>query len=237
MAPLLQSSVRNKLLSGLTPVDFERLSPYLEPVELPRHFALSAPDQISDHSYFLESGIGSIVAALSTGQEAEIGIFGREGMAPTALVMHAQSAPYSIFMQVGGMGFRIQSIRLSSALEDSFALRSLLLRFAQVMAVQASFTALSNATHHIEERLARWILMCHDRSEGDTIALTHEFLSIMLAVRRQSVTTALHVLEGQHLIVASRSRVMVRDREALEQFAGAAYGPPEKEYRRLIGHF
>lgn len=234
MSPLLQARVRNKLLASLAAADFERLAPHLEFVELPRLFALSAPDQIANYCYFPESGIGSVVAGLSTGQQAEIGIFGRDGMSPTALVMHAHSAPYSIFMQVGGTGFRIQSVRLSNALEESFDLRSLLLRFAQVMAVQASFTALSNATHHIEERLARWILMCHDRSDGETIALTHEFLSIMLAVRRQSVTTALHVLEGQHLIMAGRNRVTVRDRNGLEDFAGAAYGPPEEEYRRLI---
>jgi len=235
MPSLQQPIVRNRLLSSLAPADFEHLAPHLEAVELPRLFALATPDQITDYSYFLETGIGSIVAELSSGQKAEIGIFGNEGMAPTSLVMHAPSAPYSIFMQVGGAGFRIQSVRLSHAIEECFGLRSLLLRFAQVMAVQASFTALSNATHHIEERLARWVLMCHDRSEGDTIALTHEFLSIMLAVRRQSVTTALHILEGRHLITAGRNRLIVRDRKGLEEFAGAAYGPPEEEYRRLIG--
>ncbi len=235
MSPPLKSTVRNKLLSSMTAADFDRIIPHLEPIELPRLFSLSAPDQMSNHCFFLESGIASIVAQLSNGQMAEIGIFGRDGMSPTALVMHAHTAPYSIFMQVAGRGFRMHSIRLSHALEESVDLRSLLLRYGQVMAVQASFTALSNATSHIEKRLARWLLMCHDRSDSETICLTHEFLSIMLAVRRQSVTTALHVLEGKYLISAGRNRVTVQDRRGLEDFAGPAYGPPEKEYRRLIG--
>lgn len=77
--------------------------------------------------------------------------------------------------------------------------------------------------------------MCHDRVDGNEIALTHEFISLMLAVRRPSVTTALHILEGQKLIRAERGRISVRDRVALERFAGDAYGKPEQEYRRLIG--
>jgi CRP-like cAMP-binding protein len=109
------------------------------------------------------------------------------------------------------------------------------LRFAQVQGVQTAFTALSNAVHPINERLARWLLMCHDRHDSDEIPLTHEFLSLMLAVRRPSVTTALHVLEGNRFIRAERGHVTIRNRTALEEFAGDGYGKPEAEYRRLIG--
>ena len=231
----LQESVRNRLLALLSSEDFKRIAPHLEPVDLARGFALSSPNQLSDYSYFIESGIGSIVASVSNGQRAEIGIFGREGMSPTALILNSGSAPYSIFMQVGGNGFRIESIQLSHALSESVVLRNLFMRYVQTTSVQTAFTALANATQHIEERLARWILMCHDRSDGDEIALTHDFLSIMLAVRRQSVTTALHVLEGKHLVAAERGLVIIRDRKGLEMFAGEAYGQPEREYLRLIG--
>jgi hypothetical protein len=77
--------------------------------------------------------------------------------------------------------------------------------------------------------------MCHDRTEGDEIALTHEFLSVMLAVRRPSVTDALHVLEGRRFIKAERALITVRNRAALEAYAHDAYGVPEREYQRLIG--
>jgi hypothetical protein len=124
---------------------------------------------------------------------------------------------------------------LREAMRESDALRQLLARFAHVMSVQTSYTGLSNSVHRIDERLARWILMCHDRTSGDQIALTHEFLSVMLAVRRSSVTTALHVLEGKHLVYSERNLITIRDRRALELFAGDAYGVPEREYERLIG--
>lgn len=94
---------------------------------------------------------------------------------------------------------------------------------------------MSNAVHPIDERLARWLLMCHDRTIGNEMALTHEFLSIMLAVRRPSVTTALHVLEGNGFIQAERGYITVRDRHGLEDFARDSYGRPDAEYRRLIG--
>jgi hypothetical protein len=234
---LVQAAVRNKLLLALDAVDFARLVPYLEPVQLPRLYKLSSPGMIADYCYFPDAGIGSIVAEVSGGRKAEIGIFGREGMSPTALIMHVPTTPYSIFMQVAGHGHRIQSMRLSHAADESLALRTLLLRYAQTMAVQASFTALSNATGNIEQRLARWLLMCQDRSDSNIIALTHAFLSIMLAVRRQSITTALHVLEGRYLITAERNQITIRDRPGLEAFAGGAYGPAEDDYRRLVGSF
>ena len=94
---------------------------------------------------------------------------------------------------------------------------------------------MSNASHAVDQRLARWLLMYHDRVEGSEVDLTHEFLAIMLAVRRPSVTTALHVLEGEGLIRSERGCVIVRIRKALEDYAGAVYGAPEREYRRLTG--
>jgi CRP-like cAMP-binding protein len=86
----------------------------------------------------------------------------------------------------------------------------------------------------VNERLARWILMCHDRISGDELSLTHEYISVMLAVRRPSVTTALHVLEGNGFIRSTRGIVTIRNRTALEEFARDAYGRPEEEYRRLM---
>lgn len=232
-----QSSVRNKLLLALEPQTFARIAPHLEAIRLPRLFEMSSPGKIADYCYFLEEGIGSVVAEVKGGRRAEIGIFGREGMSPTSLVLHAPTTAYSTLMLITGHGYRIQSIQLSHAMEENFHLRSLLLRYSQTMAVQTSYTALSNATDNIEQRLARWLLMCHDRSDGSTITLTHAFLSVVLAVRRQSITTALHVLEGRHLILSERNQIKVQDRQGLEDFASGAYGPAEDEYRRLIGFF
>ncbi len=117
------------------------------------------------------------------------------------------------------------------------ALRLLVGRFALTLGEQATYTALSNAVHQVDERLARWLLMCHDRSDSDDLALTHEYMSVMLTVRRPSVTSSLHVLEGNGFIRSERGYVTIRNRKALEEFAGDAYGKPEAVYRRLLGPF
>jgi CRP-like cAMP-binding protein len=111
----------------------------------------------------------------------------------------------------------------------------MMLRYAQALNVQTSGAAFSNAEHTVEMRLARWLLMCHDRVDGDEFKLTHDFISMMLGVRRAGVTTALHVLEGHHLIRARRGSITVVDRDALMTLADDAYGLPEAEYERLFG--
>jgi CRP-like cAMP-binding protein len=227
--------MRNHLLGLFPAEDFERIAPKLEFVDLPRRFAFSAPHEPSEFTYFPNSGIGSIVALSANGQSAEIGIFGREGMTQIAVALKAESDPFSTFMQVGGNGYRIRSRDLVALIDEREPVRTLMGRYAQAYAVQAAYTALSNAVHQIDVRLARSILMCHDRTDGNEIALTHEFLSMMLAVRRQSITTALHVLEGNRFIFSKRGLITIRDRQALETFAHDAYGPPEQEYARLLG--
>jgi CRP-like cAMP-binding protein len=112
-----------------------------------------------------------------------------------------------------------------------------MLRFVQAMNVQAASTAAANAHYALPERLARWLLMCHDRVDGDHLDLTHDFMSMMLAVRRSSVTVTLHTLEGTQAIRAVRGTVTVLDRNRLEEIAGESYGEAETECRRLIGPF
>jgi CRP-like cAMP-binding protein len=110
-----------------------------------------------------------------------------------------------------------------------------LLRYVQFLMTQTAQTAYANASFGVESRLARWILMTHDRLKRDDLPLTHEFMSMMLGTRRSSVTTATHVLEGNGLIRATRGVITVRDREKLEELAGDAYGLAEAEYERLFG--
>ena len=138
-------------------------------------------------------------------------------------------------MQVEGRGYRIAAEALRRAIDTSASLRGLLLRYAHTFLVQTAQTALANAGAPAEERLARWLLMYHDRQDGDDLSVTHEFLSLMLGVRRPTVTVAIHTLEGAGLIRARRGRIRVLNRAGLEEAAGEAYGPAEAEYERLIG--
>lgn len=129
---------------------------------------------------------------------------------------------------------RIDAEDLHELLDVSSTLRSVLLKYAHVFMAQIAANALANCRYEVEQRLARWILMGHDRL-GDVLPFTHEFLALMLGVRRPSVTDALHKLEGYLAIRADRGLVKVRDRSILKDVAADAYGKPEAEYRRLIG--
>lgn len=221
----------------MTAADYGLLQPHLESVSLDKDMVLEERDQAIGHVYFPNSGLGSIMAFSTHGERVESGIFGRDGMSGTAVALGAGRTPLQTIMQVGGSGLRIDAGALRHAIEQSAELRQLLLRYAQALAIQTSYTALANVTHPVEERLARWLLMARDRTDTDEIPLTHEYLSVMLAVRRPSVTTALHILKGNQLIRGTRGVVTIRNRAALEEFANGSYGKPEAEYSRLIGPF
>jgi CRP-like cAMP-binding protein len=235
MPVVQQSVVLNRLLRLLPAADFEIIAPWLKPVDLPLRTVLAEPDQPVEYAHFLDRGLGSILAISPEGQQAEVGIFGREGFCPTSLALGSDRTINFIVIQADAQGHRIERARLQDAIAKSHGLRNLLALYVQTLQYQTGFTALSNAVHPVDERLARWLLMCHDRSDGDEMALTHEFMSVMLAVRRPTVTTALHVLEGNGFISAERGYITMRNREAMERFTQDAYGKPEAEYRRLIG--
>jgi CRP-like cAMP-binding protein len=215
--------------------DFNLLSPNLEAVKLDLRFVLAPPNQPIKHVYFLESGLGSVVATAADGTRLEVGIFGRDGMSGTSLLLGADQTPYDTFVQLAGSALRLKATDLDRALHERASLRTFLLKFVQVFAVQTAYTAVANGSYTIEERLARWLLMCHDRVDGDDLALTHDFLAIMLAVRRAGVTVATQVLEGDGIIRAKRGLITVLDRRRLEDVASGSYGIPEAEYARLIG--
>ena len=129
---------------------------------------------------------------------------------------------------------RIDKAPYLAAIGQSESLRTLLLRYVQTAIIQSAQSTATNATHRVESRLARWLLMCHDRINGDEIALTHQFMGMMISADRSGVTVTLHILEGAGMIRSKRGRVIILDREKLEELAGDSYGVPEAEYRRLI---
>ncbi len=225
----------NRLLAYLKDHDAAALLDRLEPVDCPLRMVLVEPDEIIPFVYFLDQGIASVVAQSSEGHNIEAGFIGREGFVIPGVALGADTVPNLCQMQVAGHGHRITVSEFRLALEGNRAVRDLCLRFAQTIIVQTACTALSNTVHQIDERLTRWLLMCHDRSPSDDIALTHEFMSVMLGTRRPTVTTALHALEGNGFIHNVRGYVQIRNRAAMERFAGDAYGKPEEEYRKLIG--
>jgi CRP-like cAMP-binding protein len=138
-------------------------------------------------------------------------------------------------MQIAGLGYSIATEHLQRAMETSNTLRNYLLLYVQTMVIQTASTALANSQADVSSRMARWLLMVHDRTHGPDIVLTHEFLSVMLGVRRPWVTEVLHILEDKRLIRAKRGQITIVDRTGLMVEANGFYGVAENEYKRLLG--
>jgi CRP-like cAMP-binding protein len=224
----------NRILSRLSPDEFGLLQPHLEPVDLPVRKYLETRNKAIEHVYFIEHGFASVVAN-GTGRSIEVGVIGREGMTGLAIVMETDRTPHDTFIQVAGDGQRISSAKLRSAIDQSPALRRYFLRYCHAFVVQTAQTALANGRSKIEERLARWLLMAQDRLDGEEAPLTHEFLSVMLGVRRPGVTVALNLLEKQGLIRRMRGGVAILNRTGLLKLSNGAYGTAEAEFQRLFG--
>ncbi|HJR22498.1 MAG TPA: Crp/Fnr family transcriptional regulator [Dongiaceae bacterium] len=235
MSPKTLQKGPNRILSRLSAEDFALLEPHLTAIDLPLRKQLEVSRRPIEHVYFPDSGIMSVVANGDNKRNIEVGLIGREGMTGLAVVMGTDRSPHQTFVQSAGQGRRIPSANLRDAIRKSRDLHQRLLHYAHAFLLQTGYTAMANGRSKIEERLARWILMAHDRTDGDTLALTHEFLSIMLGVRRPGVTHAINLLERIGLIHASRGTITVVDREGLEESSNGAYGTPEAEFNRLFG--
>jgi CRP-like cAMP-binding protein len=225
----------NKLLSSLSSADSDLLEPHLEAVSLRLRKYLERPNKRIDAVYFPDSGFASVVAVQRGGKEVEVGLIGREGMTGLPIVLGNHRTPHATYIQAAGQGKCIRAAELRKAMRTSPSITALFLKFVQAFGVQTTHTAICNARSRLDQRLARWLLMAHDRLQDNSLPLTHEFLSLMLGVRRAGVTEALHLLEKDGLIGRSRSRVIIRNRAGIERRAGESYGVPEAEYRRLMG--
>ena len=213
--------------------DVELLRPHLSSVALAKgEYLLEAGQKVSQ-SWFIESGIVSIVVATPQGQQTEVGIVGREGMIDLATLHGSDRAVHRCFVQLEGEAYRLPAAILQSAVETSASFRQLMMGYAYSFLAQVSGTASANASYTLEQRLARWLLMCHDRIDGDEVRMTHEFLSLMINVRRAGVTVAIQALEQLGLVIGLRGRITIIDRTGLERFAGDSYGAPEAVLRSL----
>ncbi|WJM25957.1 Crp/Fnr family transcriptional regulator [Novosphingobium resinovorum] len=225
----------NLLVQMMDDEDRARLAPHVIRVEQERGQSLVWAGRPIEHMFFPEGGIVSVVATNDKGAKTEVGIFGREGMSGVPVLMGSDSTPMEVFTQVAeGTALRVPTEHVREAFAASVSLRSLLLRFCHSFMVQVSFSAMANAHHTLESRLARWLLMCHDRMGTHEIGLTHEFMAVMIAAQRSGVTLTLHMLEGEGLIRSKRGSVTILDRPGLKRLAGESYGKAEEEYDRLI---
>lgn len=235
MSQLTQATVRNRLLRALSPDDFALLQPHLRPITTQLREEMVAANAPIEELHFPEAGIVSVATATVPGQ-IEVGLIGREGLVGAApVLLGSDRTPHQSFVQMAGEVLSIETRELRTAVRESPSLQEVLLRYVHVLMVQGSLTVYAHASLSLEARLARWLLMCHDRIDGDELFLTHEFLSMMLGVQRAGVSLALQNLEGAGRIKGRRKRIQILDRDKLHQLADNSYGVAEAEYERLIG--
>ncbi|MEQ1780345.1 MAG: Crp/Fnr family transcriptional regulator [Hyphomonadaceae bacterium] len=230
-----QAEMKNAILARLPASDLAALRGQLERVTMRSGDILQGAGEPAKSIYFVETGIISLLAPLEQGGRIEIGHVGREGAAGVHGALGADTLTSEIMAQSDGLAFRGDVAVVRIAMEQSSALRKGLTRFANALHAQVAQTAACNGAHEVVQRLARWLLMWHDRSDSDTLLLTHELISLMLGVTRPGVTIAAGTLQKAGLIQYSRGRLTIIDRAGLEQASCECYGIVAAYYRSELG--
>lgn len=213
---------RNELLNSFSD-ELRWLEADLQPVKLDVGDILVELDTPIQHVHFIERGIVAAVTTTPGGRSLEVFSVGREGMTGVSVLLEAERTPWRAFVQEAGSALRIPTCAIREAVDRSPSLREKLLRYAHSVMVQMAETALALGHYSLNQRLARLILMSHDRAGSDELLMTHEFLAMMLGVRRAGVSEALALLEGEGTIRSARGKVIIRNRTKLISMADGSY--------------
>jgi CRP-like cAMP-binding protein len=224
----------NALLSHLSPETIAGFSRHLEPVRFDIKLVLHEPEQRMQFAYFPESGMVSVVSIMDDGRSIEVGTVGREGMTGASILLSADRIPYQYYVQIAGNGYRIKAALLKVEAEQSSEIRTLFFRYQAAFLTQTMQAAACNGLHNIQQRCCRWILMSQDRVDSETVPLTHEFLGLMLGVRRASVSDVLKPLQERGWIRSQRGEIAVLNRKGLESGSCECYGLIVRQYADLL---
>jgi len=225
----------NRILNALTRSEYERLAPHLDHVNLSVGEILYHPEQEITHVYFPNRGTISIVSMFEDGGSVEVGMVGNEGMFGVSVFLGSVTTPLEAVVQLPGDGLRMRASVLKKEFEKGGLLQDLLLRYTQAFITQIAQTAACNSKHPIDGRLARWLLMCHDRSQSKEMEMTQEFIATMLGTRRAGVTVAAGQLRQEGVINYQRGHLTINDRAKLEASSCECYEIVKKEFDRLVG--
>jgi len=232
--PVQSVPAANLLLAALPREDRQRFLAGCETVELAFAQVLAEPGEHICHVYFPTHGCISLTAQVDSRSSLEVGLVGDEGMLGASLLLGVEVAPLHALVQGAGLALRMEAPAFCRELERIPALHAHLLRYLYATMVELAQTAACTHYHVVEARLARWLLMTHDRARSDELHVTHEFLAYMLGVRRVGVTKAATVLQKRALISYRRGHITILDRAGLEAAACGCYGAARTAYERTM---
>lgn len=224
----------NNLLNALPADEYRELLPNLKHVEMPLGKIIYDVGEPIDYIYFPENSIISTVSCFEDGACIETGITGREGMIGISLALSNDSAPRETSVQASGYGWQMPAKKFQDVFDRGGKLHYLVLRYVYAFLEQVAQSGACINHHPVNQRLARWMLMCHDRTEGDELRITHDFIAQMLGVNRPSVTGAAIELKDAGLIKYSRGLVQITDRAGLESFTCECYGLIKRIYDQYL---
>ncbi|HEX8922166.1 MAG TPA: Crp/Fnr family transcriptional regulator [Pyrinomonadaceae bacterium] len=228
--------IKNQILAALPPDEYERLSPHFEQVSLSHGQVVINPDEPIQAVYFPNDALISIVTQLSDGATVEACVAGREGMAGLPVVLGAASTPMQSVAQIPGTAVKIKARVICDAFGRGGTLQSRLLRYAHALLIETAQSAACNAHHHVEERLARWLLVSSDGVQANELPLTQEFIATMMGVRRAGVTCAAIILREAGLINYNRGYIQILNREGLETAACECYRVIKDQFNLLVSN-
>lgn len=225
----------NQILAALPTSEYQRIAPYLKPVELIGGQILLEPNEPVQNIYFPQRAMISLVSIMIDGSTTEIGIIGNEGMVGLPAIFGGLSTTSRSIVQVSGTALQISAEIIYQEFQRQQRLYQLMLLYTQALLTQVSQTAACNRQHKIEQRLARWLLSVHDCVLQNELPLTQEFIADMLGTRRSGVTIAAGILQQAGIISYSRGRITILNQEALEETACECYRLVQSEFIRLLG--
>ncbi|GAC1389923.1 MAG: Crp/Fnr family transcriptional regulator [Vulcanimicrobiaceae bacterium] len=224
----------NKLLTGLPEATIARLARLWKPVPLAHKMVVHEPYAKVADIYFPLSGVISWIVTMQDGNMAEAITIGREGVAGVAVVLGGRRGSTAAIVQSPGEALAVPADAFLELLEEDRGLLRMMHLYANVLINVMAQCAACNRLHEITERCARWLLMMHDRADGDEFMLVQEFLADMLGVRRPSVSVCASILQRAGYIAYKRGKVRIADRLGLESASCECYGVIRKEYDQMF---
>ena len=206
---------RNRLLLALPARNLKQLMPELEQIRCQRGQVLMDADRSLDHVFFPDSGVVSVVAVYADGSIIEMATIGREGCTGMQAIFGARTSSVRLLVQIPGSATKISRAAFTQAMESMPAFRSLMNAYVQAFLEQVMVSVACNGAHNLKQRLARWLLMMRDRSDGDALPITQSLLAEMLGVQRPTITNAARELERAGVIERGRREVTILDRQGL----------------------